>query len=117
MFDLYHSIYRVNKRIAADEVPCILPNSQLFLVEGVAESGRLLTPPELLALLGLDLQAVANVQIKSSTSGGFSWPELCRLAGNAFSGWSFMAVAAASLLILSSGKGRSQEASSQLQHH
>lgn len=113
-FDLYHSIHRVNKRLATDEVPCILPSSQMFLVNGLAESGRLLVPPELLGLLGWDLSRAAALPIRGSGGGrttkqdvhgdGFTWAELSKLAGNAFSGFSFMAVSAAVLMLLSNTK-------------
>lgn len=100
-------------------VPCLLPSSQMFLFQGSGgKVARLLTPPEALALMGFDLNQAARIPIKganSSTagasvecpcsarksSGAFSWGEIFGLAGNAFSGFSFSAVAVAALHLLS----------------
>ncbi len=109
MFDLYHSIHRVNKQVARNSVPCILPNSELYLVRGKGDSGRLLVPPEVLALMGLDLQWAASIRPKLpadsvvasvASPSCFSWGEIMGLAGNAFSGFAFAPVALAALHLL-----------------
>lgn len=105
MYDLYHSIGRVAKRHKA-EVPCVLPSSRMYLLR--PGGGRLLTPPELLAVQGFDLQTTAHLPLRqgvaskgpNASRAGFSWGEASRLAGNAFSAFPFAGVAAAALLLL-----------------
>jgi hypothetical protein len=108
VFDLYHSIDRTPRRYDG-VVPCILPSSQMFLIKGVAEEGRLLTPLERLALMGWDLDSLTGLLLPvgassepSGSRGGprsvrggacWSWGELGTLAGNAFSGFAFSGVA------------------------
>ena len=112
MFDLYHSIHRVAHRVGdvTVPVPCVLPHSELFYVLAGGGAGRLLVPVEALSIMGWHLDSLLDMPMRRAETGKrrrlgsseaeFSWSDVMGLAGNAFSGFSCLPVAVASVLLL-----------------